>query len=165
MKMTARKTVWGYLALCIAVIASMMLWPLPEGTRSSPVVYRQSMLRSLITAMNNYSDEFDGQLFHADQWHETMDPWLGITSDDPIYFWHDSQALYILPIPWKTLQRPESISTKQLAVIPFMFEDPVFQEEFTSVSFWDGTVRSITDDEFTKLIDTKLGIPLGVPSP
>lgn len=153
--------------VCVAVVVFIIAIFMPvQGHRGgNPIVYRQSILRSLITAMNNYADEFDGQLFTADQWHEIMDPWLGITPSDPIYLWHDSYAYYMLPMPWDGLQMPADLSAEQLKVIPFMFEDPVFQEDFTSVSFWDGSVRQLTDDEFAEKIDTDLAIPLGVPSP
>lgn len=166
MKMTFSKVDWVILAGLIAVVFWIMTRPLAVCVlRENPDVYRQSMLRSLITAMNNYSDEFEGQLFSADQWHETMDPWLGITPDDPIYFVNDTNEIYLLPMPWDTLQLPESISTEELQAHPFMFENPALQKDFTSVSFWDGSVRSLTDDEFTELIDMKLGIPLGVVNP
>ena len=152
-----------FIALVVFFIA--ILLPVQGHSGGSPIMYRQSVLRSLITAMNNYADEFDGQLVSADQWHGTMDPWLGIAPDDPIYLWDNSYAYYMLPIPWESLQMPKDISVEELQRIPFMFEDPEFQKEYTSVSFWDGSVRQLTDDEFAVLIDPDLGIPLGVPSP
>ena len=148
------------------LFALMLTWPI-EGHvhRRNPVLMRQSNMRSLAIAMGNYSEEFEGRLFQADQWHEVMDPWLGIDSDDPVYYWNDSPAFYILPIPWENLQMPTGISKVQLKATSFMFEDPAIQKDYTFVSFWDGSTRSLTDDEFAELVNTDLAILLGVSNP
>ena len=152
--------------VCFVTLLVVVLWPASGHVhRRSRVLMRQVKMKSLTTAMGNYSDDFEGRLFQADQWHEVMDPWLGIDSDDPVYYWNDSPAFYILPIPWENLQMPTGISKVQLNTTPFMFEDPAIQNDFTFVSFWDGSVRELPDDEFAELINADLAILLGVSNP
>jgi prepilin-type processing-associated H-X9-DG protein len=133
------------------------------GTRTScgMDVVRQSNLRSLAVAMGNYVEDFNGQLFAAEKWHEVMDPWLGIDGDDPVYFPEYDSQFYLLPFPWEDNRMPSDLTKKQLSMIPFMFEEQRLSTDGTSVAFWDGHVHALYDYEFAELIDVSKGIPLG----
>jgi hypothetical protein len=124
-------------------------------------VVRQANMRSLATAMQNYVEEFNGQLFPAEQWHKVMDPWLGIDRNDPVYFPDYNSQFYLLSFPWEDNQLPADFAEKPLWEIPLMFEEQKLSADGTSVSFWDGSVRALNDEEFAELIDVSKGIPLG----
>lgn len=125
-------------------------------------VVRQTNLHSLATAMKHYVEDFDGQLFPAEQWHDVMDPWLGIDRQDGIYFPDFDSQFYLLPVPWEDLQVPKDISKQELSKIPFMFEEQKLSAGGTSVVFWDGSVYMLEDDELADLINLAEAIPLGI---
>lgn len=151
---------WVVLAL-ITFVGGLLLPILGKPSNCGIDVLRQSNLRSLVTAMRNYAQESNGQLFPAEEWHEIMDPWLGIDRDDPVYFSDYDSQFYLLPIPWSDLKFPDDVSDVELHRVPFMFEEQKLKDGMTSVSFWGGSVYAVTDEEFAELIDASSAIPIG----
>ena len=94
-----------------------------------------------------------------------MDPWLGVSAEDPVYGPPGEAWYFMLPLPWTDGRMPDGLDPASLASIPLFYEDPGFQEHRTSVGFWDGSVRSLDDAEFEAFIDVARGVPLGIEKP
>jgi hypothetical protein len=152
-------------ALAFLVFGSFLPAIGKKGT--SPEAASMVRLRQFAHLVHEYASEHDGILPDALSWHEVMDPWIGIDRNDPIYKHRRGLRgdLLLLPIPWADRRVPAQIANEELANIPFMYEDPELFPKRTSVAFWDGSVRTISDEEFVRLIDTTNAVRLGPRDP
>ncbi len=122
---------------------------------------RQSNMRTIATIMRNYVADYDGQLIPPDRWHEFIDAFVGVGADDPIYFPDYDSQFYLLPIPWDDHQLPNGLDDRGLRKIPFLVAEQHLEEGRTSVAFWDGSVRELSDKEFAEKIDLTNAVPIG----
>lgn len=156
----------------VSAVAFLLLLPMALLTpalgqpRCRPFSQGWANLSQLSIALSVYADEFAGAIPSPESWHQVMDPWLTITMDDPIYGSpRRSGPYYMLPVPWPDGRIPDNVDPSILASTPLFFEDPTLQPKRTWVAFWDGSVRSINDREFTLIIDQTKAVRLGLPQP
>jgi hypothetical protein len=154
--------------IVVVILSAISLMFIPSiGKRTPPgsAVIRQVQLRQLTMAVLNYVEDFDGYAPTPEAWHEVMDPWIGISADDPIYGVTGRNWYYMLPSPWPDGRLPDDLDRVSLASIPLFYENPILQPNRTSVGFWDGSVRALDDAEFDLVVDVTKGVSLGITNP
>ena len=162
MKMTVRKAVWSGLA----VVVSFMLWvnTLPLGVctlRVSKVTLRQSGLRSIATILKNYAQEHDDQYAACYEFGLVID-WAQVPSPEPVLGDDETQDdIWMCPVPWEENRIPDGLTPFQLGQIPMLHNRVDLNPDGTSVAFWDGAVRLLSNEEFAALIDVEDSICLG----
>lgn len=156
------KEVLFFYALGVAALGVGILLPIiGRPTSCGMDTRRQSNMRMIATIMRNYAAEHDGQLIPPERWHEFIDPFVGVGADDPIYFPDYDSQFYLLPIPWDDHQLPNGLDDRGLRRVPFLVAEQHLQEEVTLVAFWDGSVRSLSDNKFAEKIDLTNAVPIG----
>ena len=80
---------------------------------------------------------------------------------EPLFGPEETQDLvWIVPIPWPDRRIPEDITQEELAQIPLLHERVDLNPDGTSVAFWDGSVRFLTNEEFEAIIDAEQSVCL-----
>ena len=157
------KEVWVMMILAVLVLAVGVVIPL-QSLRPCTVsesTLRQSRMRMITAAVRIYASDHDGYLFPSVQWHAVMDSWLGIDQSDQIYVSGIDSQFYLIPIPWADHRLPNGLDDRSLRNVPFLVAEQHLEEGRTSVAFWDGSVRELSDKEFAEKIDLTNAVPIG----
>ena len=80
---------------------------------------------------------------------------------EPIFGDDEQDNIWMCPIPWEDARLPAHLSADELANIPMLHEKMELDPAGTSVAFWDGAVRRLSDEEFAALINIEDSVCLG----
>ena len=84
---------------------------------------------------------------------------------EPIFGDNNQDDIWMCPIPWEDQRIPNDLTPYQLGQIPMLHEKVDLNADGTSVAFWDGTVRLLSNEEFAALVDVEDSICLGCQFP
>lgn len=91
---------------------------------------------------------------------ESLQHWVDVWPE-PVFGPEETQDLvWIVPIPWPDRRIPDNLTPYQLGKIPLLHERVDLNPDGTSVAFWDGSVRLLTNEEFESIIDVKQSVCL-----
>lgn len=145
--------------LLTAFIIAILL-PATGGSTGSVKLKRMSQLRSVNSLLMIYASENDG--FFPD--NENYRSFLLSIADvwpEPTFGPEETQDdIWIVPIPWPDRRIPEDLTQEELAQIPLLHERVDLNPDGTSVAFWDGSVRLLTNEEFEAIIDVERSVCL-----
>ncbi len=155
--------------LFVTAVGGVFIWgitrPLAVGLRVSPVVMRQSNLRSIATLIGNYAQEHDGQYAACDEFQLVMD-WAEVPFPEPVLGDDETQDdIWMCPIPWDDRRIPDGITREELALIPMLHNKVDLNPDGTSVAFWDGSVRLLSNEEFAVMVNVEDSVCLGCQFP
>ena len=108
----------------------------------------------------NYASEHQGIYPTGDELDSFL-RWLSDDWPDPIFGPDDTQDLiWIVPFPWPDRRIPEDLTQEDLTQIPLLHERIDLNPDGTSVAFWDGSVRLLTNEEFEAIIGVEKSVCL-----
>lgn len=125
------------------------------------MIKRQANLRSVLSnVLHGTAFIKDGVFRDPSQYGEaimeTNQVW-----PEPLFGSEETQDLvWIVPIPWPDRRIPEDITQEELARTPLLHERVDLNPDGTSVAFWDGSVRLLTNEEFEAIIDVEQSVCL-----
>tara|TARA_A100000171_G_C2058750_1_gene108842 strand:- start:84 stop:596 length:513 start_codon:yes stop_codon:yes gene_type:complete len=122
---------------------------------------RQANLRGVWGFVAAFPDETDdGRFPEADRYGELLLEQFEVMPS-PLFGPEDTQDdIWIIPIPWPDRRIPEDITQEELAQIPLLHERVDLNPDGTSVAFWDGSVRFLTNEEFEAIINVEQSVCL-----
>lgn len=122
---------------------------------------RQANLRSIVTnVLHGTAFIKDGVFRDPNQYGEALMETNQVWPE-PLFGPEETQDLvWIVPIPWPDRRIPEDITQEELAQIPLLHERVDLNPDGTSVAFWDGSVRFLTNEEFEAIIDVEQSVCL-----
>lgn len=122
---------------------------------------RQANLRGVWGFVAAFPDETDdGRFPEADRYGELLLEQFEFMPS-PLFGPEDTQDdIWIVPIPWPDRRIPEDITQEELSQIPLLHERVDLNPDGTSVAFWDGSVRLLTNEEFDAIIDVEQSVCL-----
>ena len=145
-------------------MVSVILWPpYPRAHRFSDTELRQSSLRTVGGfIIKSYPEMHDGLLPQPNQWLEAR---FTDVYPEPMFGDNYQDDIWMSPIPWEDGRIPADITQEELAQLPMLHEKVSLNPDGTSVAFWDGDVRLLSNEEFEGLIDIKDSVCLGCQFP
>jgi len=84
---------------------------------------------------------------------------------EPTFGDNNQDDIWMCPITWEDGRIPDDLTPYQLGKIPMLHNKVDLNPEGTSVAFWDGTVRLLSNEEFEVLIDVENSICIGCQFP
>jgi len=125
---------------------------------------RQANLRTVPGYLHEYADEHGGVYAAPDEFMKIVEHFdmiypLPLLGDD------DQDEVWMCPIPWPDRRIPEEITQEELAALPMLHERIDLDSEGTSVAFWNGDVRLLSNEEFERLVDVEKSVCLGCQLP
>ncbi len=146
----------------VAVVVSWLVFVrIPEKDREREIVYRQASMRTVVSSVLHGPAFFQDGVFrdpsqYGEALMETNQVW-----PEPLFGPEETQDLvWIVPIPWPDRRIPEDITQEELAQIPLLHERVDLNPDGTSVAFWDGSVRFLTNEEFEAIINVEQSVCL-----
>ena len=154
------------IVICIVIVVVVALLmpitpPWAGNRRHAEHLLRQANLRGVVGYVLAFPDETeDGRFPPPDQYGNILLKQFEIMPE-PLFGDEDTQDLiWIVPFPWPDRRVPEDITKVELAQIPLLHERVDFNPDGTSVAFWNGEVRFLTNEEFEAIIDVEQSVCL-----
>jgi hypothetical protein len=165
MGMKISNRVKWYFVVAVALLFGMFFM-LPhlccDDDHDIEVLLWQSNLRSVYTLVYQYSAEQQGLAPDPKQWFEAlMSMYPNFIYPEPIFGDNNQDDIWMCLIPWDDGRIPDDLTPYQLGKIPMLHSRVDLNPDGTSVAFWDGTVRLLSDEEFEALIDVEDSICVG----
>ena len=157
------------IAIDCVIVAIFLSWVvfirIPENERKREITFRQANLRSVLSyVLHGNSFIKDGVFRDPSQYGETLmetDLETNLLWPEPLFGPEETQDLvWIVPIPWPDRRIPDNLTPYQLGKIPLLHERVDLNPDGTSVAFWDGSVRLLTNEEFDAIIDVEQSVCL-----
>ena len=129
--------------------------------RDAERIIRQANLRGIWGFVAAFPDVTeDGRFPEADRYGELLLEQFEFMPS-PLFGPEDTQDdIWIVPIPWPDRRIPDNLTPYQLGKIPLLHERVDLNPDGTSVAFWDGSVRLLTNEEFEAIIDVDQSVCL-----
>jgi hypothetical protein len=153
------------IAIDCVIVAIFLSWlvfiRIPENERKREITFRQANLRSVLSIVLHGNAFIKDGVFrdpsqYGEALMETNQLW-----PEPLFGPEETQDLvWIVPIPWPDRRIPDDITQEELAQIPLLHERVDLNPDGTSVAFWDGSVRLLTNEEFEAIIDVEQSVCL-----
>lgn len=149
----------------IVLAAVMLLMPIkpPYVTDSDHVnkLKRQASLRGVSSYVRAFPTRTkDGRFPEPDDYDEALKDLTSVWPE-PIFGPSETQDdIWIVPFPWPDRRIPDDITQEELARTPLLHERVGLNPDGTSVAFWDGSVRFLTNEEFEAIIDAEQSVCL-----
>lgn len=153
------------IAIDCVIVALVVSWlvfiRIPENERKREITFRQANLRSVLSnVLHGTAFINDGVFREPSQFGEALMETNQVWPE-PLFGSEETQDLvWIVPIPWPDRRIPEDITQEELAQIPLLHERVDLNPDGTSVAFWNGEVRFLTNEEFEAIIDVEQSVCL-----
>jgi len=153
------------IAIDCVIVALVVSWlvfiRIPENERKREITFRQANLRSVLSnVLHGTAFIKDGVFRDPSQYGEALMETNQLWPE-PLFGPEETQDLvWIVPISWPDRRIPEDITQEELARTPLLHERVDLNSDGTSVSFWDGSVRLLTNEEFEAIIDVEQSVCL-----
>ena len=162
--MPAKKRVpileWCTLGALIGLFYALISKSMSPSVRP-PEMIRENSLRAVAGLVSMYVNDHSGRIFSHDSPSQFLE-WVGFKGDDPLFGDADTQDLiWICPLPEVDDQPAEIDLGSDVAELPMLHERVDANPNGTSVAFWDGSVRFLTNEEFEMIIDESESVCLG----
>ena len=136
-----------------------------DDGRDARMIIRQSNLRSVYTLIYQYVEQ-QGMAPDPEQWFDTVKSmYPNFIYPEPIFGDNKQDDIWMCPIPWDDRRIPDDLTPYQLGKIPMLHNRVDLNPDGTSVVFWDGSVRLLSNEEFEALIDVEDSVCLGCQFP
>ena len=145
----------------IVLVVLVLILPVKPAYVTTRVVKRQTNLRGIWEFVAAFPDVTeDGRFPEFDRYGELLLEQFEVMPS-PLFGSEDTQDdIWIVPIPWPDRRIPDGITQEELAQIPLLHERVDLNPDGTSVAFWDGSVRLLTNEEFEAIIDVEQSVCL-----
>jgi hypothetical protein len=147
-------------------IGALSLWRDQVPNSHSKFALWQSDLRTVASVVFYYAEDHQGVLPNPNSWLAVMNEMEpDVVYPEPVFGDNNQDNIWMCPIPWEDGRIPDDLTRDQLALIPMLHEKLGLNPNGTSVAFWDGSVRLLSNDEFAALINVEDSICLGCQFP
>jgi len=160
------KIVVAVVLLVGIAIGALSLWKDQVPNSHSKFALWQSDLRTVASIVFYYAEDHQGVLPNPNNWYEVMQlEYPDVVYPEPVFGDNNQDNIWMCPILWEDHRIPEDITREELALIPMLHEKPDLNPDGTSVAFWDGSVRLLSNAEFAALVNVEDSICLGCQYP
>ena len=160
----SNRIVWYFVGAIALLFGLVALLPdlCCDDDRNVQLLIRQANLRSVAGFILNYPARHQGVLPNPNKWLEA-----GITDvyPEPAFGDNDQDDIWMCPIPWDDGRLPDNLTPYQLGQIPMLHNKVDLNPDGTSVAFWDGSVRLLSNEEFAAMVNVEDSVCLGCQFP